>query len=146
MDAGPWIAVGKTAVRFRVEAGASGGSLSLYECRVPADAWIAAPHSHAGFEETVYGLEGTTTWTVDGRSVQVGPGDVLCIQRGAVHGFAVADGDEATFLCAVTPGLLGPEYFEELGEVLAASGRHAPPRDVLHEIMLGHGLTPAARG
>ena len=41
----------------------------------------AGAHSHDGYEETVYGLEGTVTWTLEGRQVEVGPGEALCIPR-----------------------------------------------------------------
>jgi quercetin dioxygenase-like cupin family protein len=67
------IQVGALGVRFLVEAADSNGSASVFECFVPADSKMPAPHSHDAFEETIYGLEGTTTWTVDGRTSQRGP-------------------------------------------------------------------------
>jgi quercetin dioxygenase-like cupin family protein len=30
---------------------------------------MPAPHSHDGFEETIYGLEGVSAWTIDGETV-----------------------------------------------------------------------------
>ena len=48
-------------MRFLVEAADSNGSASVFECFVPADSKMPAPHSHDAFEETIYGLEGTTT-------------------------------------------------------------------------------------
>ena len=71
------IQVGAMAVRFLVEAPESGGSVSVFECSVPAAGRMPAPHSHDAFEETIYGLEGVTSWTVDGRSAPV----VLCLSR-----------------------------------------------------------------
>ena len=61
------IQVGALSVRFLVEAADSNGSASVFECFVPADSHMPAPHSHDAFEETIYGLGGVTTWTV-GRS------------------------------------------------------------------------------
>jgi hypothetical protein len=55
------IQVGALGVRFLVEAADSNGSASVFECFVPADSKMPAPHSHDAFEETIYGLEGTTT-------------------------------------------------------------------------------------
>ena len=55
------IQVGALRVRFVVEAGDSKGSVSVFECFVPADGKMPAPHSHDAFEETIYGLEGVTT-------------------------------------------------------------------------------------
>ncbi len=62
------ITVGELGVRFLVEAADSNGSASVFECHVPANSRMPAPHSHDGFEETIYGLEGTTTWTIDERN------------------------------------------------------------------------------
>jgi hypothetical protein len=44
------ITVGELGVRFLVEAGDSNGSASVFECYVPADSGMPAPHSHDGFE------------------------------------------------------------------------------------------------
>ena len=79
--------MGALSVRFLVEAADSIGSASIFECFVPADSKMPAPHSHDAFEETIYGLEGTTTWTVDGGTLDIGPSDAFCVPRGAVHGF-----------------------------------------------------------
>ncbi|MGE0026085.1 MAG: cupin domain-containing protein [Thermoleophilia bacterium] len=136
------IHAGPVAVRFLVEPEESGGSVSVFECRVPAAVRTPAPHSHDGFEETIYGLEGVSTWTVDGRPHDVRPGEALCIRRGAVHAFA-NDGDgEAVFLCVATPGLFGPSYFLEVGEVMAAAAGGPPDMAAVMAVMRRHGLTP----
>ncbi len=102
------IAVGAMGVKFLVEGSDSNGSASVFECYVPAKATMPAPHSHDAFEETVYGLEGVTTWTIDGRTVEVGPGEAVCIRRGLVHGFSNQGDTDATFLAVATPGVFGP--------------------------------------
>jgi quercetin dioxygenase-like cupin family protein len=137
------ITVGQLGVRFLVEAGDSDGSVTVFECFVPASGRMPAPHSHDGFEETIYGLEGTSTFTIDGETVEIGPGDAVCIPRGTVHGFSNVSGEDAKFLATVTPGVLGPAYFEEIGAVLAAAGGGPPERAAMAEVMLHHGLTPA---
>src|SRR5207302_9455426 len=76
------ITVGAFSVRFLVEAADSNGSASVFECYVPANSVMAAPHRHDGFEETIYGLEGTTTWTIYGETIDLGPGEAVCVQRG----------------------------------------------------------------
>jgi quercetin dioxygenase-like cupin family protein len=133
------IQVGALSVRFLVEAADSNGSASVFECFVPADSKMPAPHSHDAFEETIYGLEGTTTWTVDGRTLEIGPGDALCIPRGGVHGFDNHGTEDAKFLAISSPGLMTPDYFREIHQVLASTpggpaghgegrGSHAPAR------------------
>ena len=84
------------------------------------------PHSHDGFEETIYGLEGTTTWTIDGETVDVGPGEAVCVRRGQIHGFQNHGDVDATFLAIATPAVFGPAYFREIAAVVAA-GAGGPP-------------------
>ena len=120
------IRVGPMAIRFLLEGEASGGSVAVFEFDVPAGARLPGAHSHDGYEETVYGLEGTVTWTLEGRQVEVGPGEVLCIPRGAVHRFDNDHDVDAKVLAIVTPGILGPDYFRELAAVLAAAAGARP--------------------
>jgi quercetin dioxygenase-like cupin family protein len=137
------ITVGALGVRFLVEGPDSNGSVSVFECYVPANARMPAPHSHDAFEETIYGLKGTTSWTVDGESTGIGAGEALCVPRGALHGFQNGGGTDATFLAIASPGVFGPAYFREVGEVLAASAGGPPDVAALAEVMRRHGLTPA---
>ena len=137
------ITVGELAVRFLVEAADSNASATVFECYVPAGKKMPAPHSHDGFEETVYGLEGSTTWTVDGRTTEVGVGEALCVPRGAVHGFENHAAEDATYLAIASPGVFGPDYFIEVAAALAASGDGPPDFAALGEVMRRHGLTPA---
>ncbi len=139
----PVIHAGPVAVRFLVEPEESGGSVSLFETRVPPDVRTPAPHSHDGFEETIYGLEGVSTWTIDGEDHDVAPGEAVCIRRGAVHAFSNSRDVDAVFLCVATPGLFGPSYFLEIGEVMAASAGGPPDVAAIMDVMRRHGLTPA---
>jgi quercetin dioxygenase-like cupin family protein len=137
------ITVGALSVRFLVEAADSNGTAAVFECSVPANSRMPAPHSHDGFEETIYGLEGATTWTIDGETIEIGPGEAVCVPRGAVHGFENRSGIDAKFLAIATPGLFGPDYFHEVGELLAASAGGPPDLAAVAEVMRRHGLTPA---
>lgn len=130
-------------IRFLVDSEESNGSVSVFHCGMAAGAHQPVPHSHDGFEETIYGLTGVTTFTVNGRPTDIGPGDALCIPRGAVHGFVVKGDEDASFLGISTPGLFGPDYFHEMAEILAAAGDGPPDREALIAVMLRHGLTPA---
>jgi hypothetical protein len=51
------IHVGAISIDFLVNADDSGGSVTEFECAVPADAKVPIAHSHDAFEETIYGLE-----------------------------------------------------------------------------------------
>jgi quercetin dioxygenase-like cupin family protein len=137
------ISVGAFGVRFLVVAADSNGSASVFECDVPVDSVMAVAHSHDGFAETIYGLEGTTTWTIDGETIELGPGEAVCVQRGQVHGFQNQGSVDAKFLAIATPGVFGPAYFREIGDVLAAGAGGPPDLAALGEVMRRHGLTPA---
>jgi quercetin dioxygenase-like cupin family protein len=140
------IRVGDTAVQFLVEGSDSGGSATVFEVTIRARGRMPAPHSHDGFEETVYGLEGISTWTVDGTPVDVAAGQALCIRRGSVHHFDNHGEVDAKALCIIAPGVLGPDYFREVAAVFAQSAA-GPPPDLarIGDVMRRHGLTPAAR-
>lgn len=138
------IRVGPMAIRFLLEGGASGGSVAVFEFDVPAGARLPGPHSHDGYEETLYGLEGVLTWTVDGQQTDVGPGEVLCIPRGVVHRFDNPHDADAKVLAVVTPGILGPDYFREAAAVIDAAAGGPPDLTALGTVMRRHGLTPAA--
>ncbi len=137
------IMVGPIGIRFLVESSDSNGAVTVFECSVPAQAQVPAAHSHDGFEETIYGLQGVLTWTIDGDSREIGPGDAVCMARGAVHGFVNHGTADAQVLCVATPGVFGPAYFEEVGAVLAASAGGPPDRTAIADVMGRHGLTPA---
>jgi quercetin dioxygenase-like cupin family protein len=138
------ITIGELGVRFLVEAADSNGSASVFECCVPAGSRMPAPHSHDGFEETIYGLEGTTTWTIDGETVGVAAGEAVCVRRGQIHGFENRGDVDAAFLAIATPGVFGPDYFREIAEVLAANPGGPPDLAAIGAVMRRHGLTPAS--
>lgn len=137
------IAVGALGVRFLVEADDSNGSAAVFECCVPANSRMPAPHSHDAFEETIYGLEGVSTWTIDGETVEISPGEAVCVSRGQIHGFDNHGSVDAKFVAIATPAVFGSAYFRQIGEVLAASSGGPPDIAAIGEVMRRHGLTPA---
>jgi quercetin dioxygenase-like cupin family protein len=137
------IRIGQMAIRFLLEGAASGGSVAMFEFDVPAGAKLPAAHSHDAYEETIYGLQGVLTWTLDGRTIEIGPGQVLCIPRGAVHRFDNGHSADARMLAIVTPGVLGPDYFREVAAVIRAAAGGPPDPAAIGAVMRRHGLTPA---
>jgi len=138
------IRIGELAIRFLVEAERSGGSVTVFEFDVPAGAKVAAAHSHDAFDETIYGLAGVLTWTLEGTPVDVGSGETLFIPRGAVHQFDNSSDADARALAIVTPGVLGPDYFREVAEIVGASAGGPPDLAAIAAVMRRHGLTPVA--
>ncbi len=62
---------------------------------------------------------------VGGAPIDVAPGQSLCIPRGAVHRFDNHGSEDVKPLCVISPGVLGPEYFREMGGLW-------PPRLAVH--------------
>jgi len=137
------ITIGDLRIRFLVDGEESGGGVAMFEFDVPAGALVPIAHSHDAYEETIYGLEGVLTWTVDGSPVEVGRGDALLIPRGAVHRFENTGDADATVLAVVTPGILGPDYFREMAAIVDAAAGGPPDLAAMAETMRRHGLTPA---
>jgi quercetin dioxygenase-like cupin family protein len=137
------ITIGELAIRFMVEGEESKGSVAVFEFDVPAGAKVPVAHSHDGYEETIYGLEGVLTWTVEGTTTDVGTGEALCIPRGAVHHFDNTGDVDARALAIVTPGVFAPEYFREVAGVIAAAAGGPPDLAAVAAVMRRHGLTPA---
>ena len=130
-------------VHFLLTGENSNGSIAAFELTVSAAQKLPAPaHSHDHYEESIYGIHGVLTWTVDGKQIDVGPGQALCIPRGAVHRFDNNASRDAKVLCVITPAAIGPEYFRETFAVLNAAAGGAPDRAKMAEIMRRHGLTP----
>ena len=139
------IRLGPLTVRFLITEKDSGGSIAAFEVDVPAAQRLAAPaHSHDHYEETIYGIDGVLTWTVDGQPFDVGAGQALCIPRGAVHRFDNNGSRDAKVLCVITPAAISPDYFRECAEVLREAAGGARDVAKMVAIMRAHGLTPAA--
>lgn len=134
------IQVGPVTVRYRLDASQTDGQFTMFEFRVPASARVPVAHSHEKFDETIYGLEGSMNWTVGGQTVLVGAGEVLFIPRGVVHQFENRSSADALSLSVITPGLLGPDYFREVADVLKTAG--PPDLARIMDVMQRHGLRP----
>ena len=138
------IRIGSLGIRFLLSSGDSNGSVSVFELLVPAGQKLPAPpHKNDAYEETLYGIEGVLTWSVGGTPIEVGPGQALCIPRGAAHSFDNLGGEDAKQLVVITPAIMGAEYFREAAEVVNAAAGSPPDRERMTEIMRRHGMTVA---
>jgi quercetin dioxygenase-like cupin family protein len=134
------IQIGGLQLRFLHDKHSTSGSLDMFEMTVPSGGRMPVAHYHRNWDETIYGLTGAMTFTVEGQPHPVGPGETLFIPRGHVHAFDNTSGAAATCLCLLTPGVLDPEYFREVAALVAEG---APDMEKMREIMLRHGLVPA---
>jgi quercetin dioxygenase-like cupin family protein len=136
------IQVGQIGIRFLLESADTNGAVAMFAFTVPAGARVPVPHSHKDYDETIYGIEGVVTFTVEGKPVDIGPGETFFIPRGAVHGFNNPKQTAAKALAIITPALLGPAFFREAAAIVNAGG--PPDIEKMKAVLLKHGLVPAA--
>jgi quercetin dioxygenase-like cupin family protein len=65
------IKVGQVTVDFLLEAADTNGSAAMFEFTVPVGAKVPIPHYHEHFDETIYGLAGVMTFTVEGEAIDL---------------------------------------------------------------------------
>ncbi len=131
---------GSFTVNFLRDKHDTEGGLDVFELTTQPKGRMPVPHYHDTWDETVYGIEGVTTYVIDGVDHHVGPGESAFVPRKIVHGFDNRTDEIAKCLCILTPGVLGPEYFRELAAVIRAG---KPDPAVMKEIMNRYGLIPA---
>jgi quercetin dioxygenase-like cupin family protein len=138
------IKIGPLGIRFLVTGEDSHGSASVFEVSVPAGQKLAAPaHKNDAYEEILYGIQGVLTWTVEGTPIEVGPGEALCIPRGAVHRFDNFGNEDVKQLVVVSPAIMGPAYFREAAEAISSSAGGPPDREKMMDVFRRHGMTVA---
>jgi quercetin dioxygenase-like cupin family protein len=112
---------GETLI-FHQTAADTDGALTLVECIVRPDGFVAGAHVHPTQEERFEVIEGTVGFRAGREKIEAGPGDVVVVPPGTVHRFWNAGDTDARFMCEVRPSL----GFEELIETmygLAQAGR-----------------------
>lgn len=135
------IHVGKMSVTFLKSRHETHGHADIFEITVPAHAHLNVPHLHRDYDETIIGMNGITTWTLDGKKVYVGPGQQLHIPRGVAHTYVNTCLTTARMLCILTPGLVGPEYYRELAAAIDPAGHG--DISTIATIMARYGVIPA---
>jgi quercetin dioxygenase-like cupin family protein len=134
------VRIGSLELRFLIDEARSSGNLVMFEFIVPPNARVPAPHFHKEVDEVIYGLEGTTTTTLDGRKHELRAGQSLFVPRGSVHTHENLHGETARSLIVMTPGSIGRRYFEEVAREVNVPGK--PDLAKVKDIMLQHGLVP----
>ena len=134
------IQIGQLQLHFLLDGTDTNNGLVMFEFVIPEGAKVPMPHYHKEVDEVVYGLEGITTTTVDGKTVEISAGDKIFIPRGAVHHHDNRHTGTAKSLIILTPATIGPAYFAELGALIKPGVPPDPQKTT--EIMLRHGLIP----
>jgi quercetin dioxygenase-like cupin family protein len=138
------IDLGELAIRFLLTGEDTNGSVSVFEMEVPGGTRLRAPtHWNDSYEETIYGIEGVLTWTIDGQPVEVGLGEAVCIRRGVSHRFDNFDTEAARQLVVTSPAIMGPDYFREVIDLVRAAAGGPPDMAQFVALFKRHGMTLA---
>jgi quercetin dioxygenase-like cupin family protein len=105
---------------YRVQAGETGGNLSILEVTIPAGT-LVKPHRHLKEDEFSIVLEGTLGIRIGDEESEIGPGTYLVKPRGVAHALWNPGRTPARVVEIVSPGGF-ERYFEEVAPVLGQSG------------------------
>jgi mannose-6-phosphate isomerase-like protein (cupin superfamily) len=137
------IRVGEMAVTFIKTRHETEGAFDLFELTIPPLARIPLPHIHRKYDETIFGVNGTMTWTLRDKPTQVYRGVTLFIPRGTPHWYANMSHETARILCLQTPGVMGPEYYIEVAALYRNSAH--PDLAGIAAIMSRYGVVPVTQ-
>jgi quercetin dioxygenase-like cupin family protein len=139
----PTIRVGEMSVTFLKTRHETDDAFDLFELTIPPFGRLPLPHIHRKYDETIFGVDGTMTWTLVDNSTEVRRGITLFIPRGTPHFYANRTHTTARILCLQTPGVMGPEYYLEIA-ALFRSNRH-PDLAGIGAIMSRYGVVPVTQ-
>ena len=134
------IRIGQLELHILLDSADTNNRVVLFEFVIPSGAKVPVPHYHRDVDEVIYGLEGVTTTTIDGKRVEIRAGDQLFIPRGVVHQHDNLHEGAAKTLVVLTPGNISASYFREMSELVKPG--LPPDPAAAKEIMLRHGLVP----
>jgi len=136
------IRVGGMNITFLMTRHETADALDLLEVTIPPGDSVVVPHTHLNYDEWVLGLNGTTTWTLNGEIQLLHPGESLFIPRGTPHFFANVHEEVGRVVCLQTPGVMGPEYYREIARHYQCE--HIDPAGI-RDVMCRYGVDPLMR-
>jgi quercetin dioxygenase-like cupin family protein len=116
------IRIGAMSVTFVKTRHETDGAFDFFELTIPPLVHVPMPHIHRKYDETIFGLDGNMTWTLHDVPTPVSRGSVLFIPRGVPHFYENRHHTTARILCLQTPGVIGPEYYQELAGLYTHDG------------------------
>ena len=127
-------------IHFCLDAADTNDQFTLFKVVIHPNAKVPAAHYHDNFDETLYGLKGTLSLTVDDQILKLSPNDHYFIKRGRIHGFTNDTTETVEILAYANPGVFTANYFKDLLGVMKAGS--PPDLSKMKSIMLEYGLVP----
>jgi quercetin dioxygenase-like cupin family protein len=110
-----------TEVVFKAAGHRAGGGPTVLEF-ITAPGFATGDHVHRTIEEIFCVLDGEFAIRAGDRTERVGPGGVVRVPPGMVHGFGNPGSATATLLLIISPAGVHEDYFRELAAILAQPG------------------------
>ena len=92
---------------------------AVLEIVIPGHTFGAPPHIHSKEDEHFYVLEGTVEFLDRDRTVSAGPGSLVVLPRGHLHGFWNLSDQPARMLLIITPGKFASFFDDVVAKVRA---------------------------
>jgi quercetin dioxygenase-like cupin family protein len=86
----------------------------------------AAPHSHMGFSELLYVIDGDVEILSGDRISAAHAGDLVVVPPGTPHAFGALPSGPASLLAVISPGIDRFQYFRHLAAVANGEIPHLP--------------------
>lgn len=149
---GPLLDVGYTRLRLVLSAQDTNGAFALTEQSLEGRALAGPLHTHANEDGFIFVVSGRLGAQVDELTVEVGPGAVVLVPRGARHTFWNPTATEAVALEFFSPAGLERWFIElaglltqavpDIDAIVASARRHGTELDLdsLPELLNEHGL------
>ena len=102
----------------------TGGAYSLFEFAV-SPGGSSQPHIQHREDECFYLLEGEFEFLIEGARIEAGPGSLVYVPKGDLHGFENVGETVGRMLVSQTPGGAYEGFVEEVGE--PSTGEVVPP-------------------
>jgi hypothetical protein len=134
------IKIGDLSVTFIKSRHETQGAFDLYELTLPPNAQSFIPHFHRDYDETVMGIDGITHWILDGQRRELGPSEQLYIPRGMTNCVLNLHQSPARIQCLLIPGVVGPEYFQELAALKGSGSFGFRKREEVEAVMARYGI------
>jgi mannose-6-phosphate isomerase-like protein (cupin superfamily) len=124
---------------FKATSESTNGKYALCEYLAPAGFNGPPPHTHGGFDELWYVLEGELTLQADQDTVVALPGAFVQVPGSIVHTFANRSQAPVRFLLLLLPGGFENYFLKDLPAVVAQHG-YPPPPEVVAQLADRYGL------
>lgn len=111
--------------RMLAGAGHTSSGTAVLELAMPPKSFGAPPHVHADEDEFFYVLEGRVDFLDRERIVTAGPGTLVTLPRGHLHGFWNATDTPARLLLMISPGSFAGFFDDVVARIRAENPGNA---------------------